>query len=268
MGQEASKPQPGTKIRIIGAGLPRTGTASFSAALSILLNGPVYHGGTQMCLGRPSDISNWISVLGKTPIRSSGDREYILKEIDKMLDGYVATTDTPGAQFVPELMELYPDAKVICTVRDPDAWAKSIDKTAGNALMWFLGIVLLPLPGMRNFPRYLEAIRDGRWNELYAKPGDGYVYGRQVWDRHMEWLKKLVPEKKLVFFDVSDGWGPLCAALGVEVPEAVEFPKSNDGDAMDRFAKEQIRRGLKAWAKIFGVCTLLGGIGWAAASRW
>ena len=51
MGQQASVPKPGTQIQVIGAGLPRTGTTSFSRSLEILLNGPVYHVGTQTTLG-------------------------------------------------------------------------------------------------------------------------------------------------------------------------------------------------------------------------
>jgi hypothetical protein len=63
-------------------------------------------------------------------------------------EGYAAVTDAPGTGLVKEMLELYPDAKVICTVRDPDAWVKSMDTVANAATLWFLGIVLLPLPGM------------------------------------------------------------------------------------------------------------------------
>jgi hypothetical protein len=60
MGQKASVPQPGARFQVIGAGLSRTGTASFSAALEILLDGPVYHGGTQITMGPPTEIKSWI----------------------------------------------------------------------------------------------------------------------------------------------------------------------------------------------------------------
>lgn len=103
-------------------GLPRTGTASFSAALSILLNGPVYHGGTQnLVSGDPHHIKTWIDILSRTPYKSAADKEYVKQKIKAITDGYVAVADTPHALFVEELMELYPAAKVVCTVRDPDA---------------------------------------------------------------------------------------------------------------------------------------------------
>ncbi|KAK4504250.1 hypothetical protein PRZ48_005166 [Zasmidium cellare] len=122
MGAEASKPQPGAKLQVIGAGLPRTGTASFAAALSILLKGPVYHGGTQICVsGDPYHVKTWMDIISHMPYKSPADRTYVMKKLKEVTDGYVAVADTPHAQFVPELMELYPEAKVVCTVRDVDA---------------------------------------------------------------------------------------------------------------------------------------------------
>lgn len=143
MGQEASRPQPGKKLQVIGAGLPRTGTTSFSQALSILLDGPVHHCGTQISKGESYNIKTWTRILQHTPIRSAEDEEYVMSELSKLMNGYVAVTDTPACVFVPELVKLFPDAKVICTVRDSDKWAESLDKTASNAQVWFFGIVLL-----------------------------------------------------------------------------------------------------------------------------
>ncbi|EAU29812.1 conserved hypothetical protein [Aspergillus terreus NIH2624] len=95
MGQQASTSQPGTKIQVIGAGLSRTGTASFSSALSILLEGPVYHGGTQATMGSPSEIRSWMKILRHRLTREPRDREEALKLIAKNLDGYAAVTDAP-----------------------------------------------------------------------------------------------------------------------------------------------------------------------------
>jgi hypothetical protein len=261
MGQQASAPRPGAQFKVIGAGLPRTGTASFSAALSILLDGPVYHGGTQITLGAEVHVKSWISIFSRTPIRSDSDRQFILESIRDRMDGYVATVDAPGAQFVPELMELYPDAIVICTVRDPDEWAKSIDAVAASTLQWYLRVVLFPLPSLRHFPHYLGVLQAGRWGELYARPGDPNLHGRLVWDRHMEWLERVVPKEKLVFVNVKDGWEGICKALGCEVPKDVAFPRINDSKAIDATAKKHIMRGLIRWAGIIAVIVAVASIG-------
>ncbi|KAI1345290.1 P-loop containing nucleoside triphosphate hydrolase protein [Xylariaceae sp. FL0016] len=263
MGQEASvpSPQPGTSIRVIGAGLPRTGTASLSAALEILLGGPVYHGGTQCCQGPEAHIKNWISILRRTPLRTPADEKFVLKRISAQLDGYVATTDAPGCMFVPELLRLYPDAKVVCTVSDPMGWARSIDAASQHSSMqWFLKLLLLPVTPMRHFPTYLQAITEGRWSELYESPRTPQTPGIEVWEKHVEHLRNAVPKENLLFFDCREGWGPLCKALDVPVPQGIDFPRINDGDAIDKFSKQTILKALVRWAVLFGgVAVAVGG---------
>ncbi|KAJ8120758.1 hypothetical protein ONZ43_g2615 [Nemania bipapillata] len=253
MGQEASRPQPGKKLQVIGAGLPRTGTTSFSQALSILLDGPVHHCGTQISKGESYNIKTWTRILKHTPIRSAEDEAYVLKELSQLMDGYVAVTDTPACVFVPELMKLYPDAKVICTIRDSDKWAESLDKTASNAQVWFFGFVLMFNNPMRHFSAWTTAMRDGRWGEVFpSRRAAGGAQEGQVWERHLAFLKEHVPPEKLVFFDVRDGWKPLCKALGCEVPKGIDFPRSNDSKAMEEIFRSEIRTGLRRWAMVLG----------------
>ncbi|KAF4826907.1 hypothetical protein CGCTS75_v008618 [Colletotrichum tropicale] len=250
MGQEASKPKPGTKLQVIGAGLPRTGTASLSKALEILLNGPVHHGGTQVTRGPESEIRSWIAALEHTPIKSAEDDKVVRETLRNHLDdGFAAVLDVPGMLFSEELLEMHPGVKVICTVRDPDAWVRSIQKTGNASLQAFLSFALFLVPTMRWFPRYIDAIPKGRWGELF--PHEAPVPDRAVWDTHQAWLRRVVPADQLVFYHVKDGWEPLCKALGKPIPD-VPFPNINDGDAMDAFAKEQIMRGLARWAVVFG----------------
>ncbi|KAJ5786611.1 uncharacterized protein N7503_011823 [Penicillium pulvis] len=239
MGQKPSVPQPGTTIQVIGAGLPRTGTASFSKALEILLEGPTFHCGTQATLGPPIQIKTWIQALKHWAAGGDTDKKALLELLARQYDGYAATTDSPGGQLVPELMALYPDAKVICTVRDPVSWEKSMNQVMHYTFLWFLRGVLFPLPGMRHFIDYLTLL-SVQWKRLY----DEDVPTRKTYYRHIEWLKEVVPEHRLVFYDVRDGWEPLCKALGKEVPKDIPFPHINDGEAIEKIAKLHIRRGL------------------------
>lgn len=248
MGQQASIPKPGVEIKVIGAGLSRTGTASFSRSLEILLDGPTYHGGTQNTLGPEIDIKSWIKILRHWPAKNSSDKQLILNLLRERLDGFAAITDAPGSQLVPELMELYPDAKVICTIRDPDAWVKSMAGVSSASTMWFLRFVLFPLPTLRFFVDYISVLRH-QWLYLY---GESEPATMVTWERHIAWLKEIVPADRLIFFDVKQGWGPLCTVLGKKVPDE-PFPNINDGQAIDRLAKRSVQRGLIRWAGIFAV---------------
>ena len=275
MGAEVSRPKSNTTLKVIGAGLPRTGTASLAAALSILYDGPVYHGGTQnLCSDDEQHIKAWIGILSHRPswpFASASDKQYVLQRLRDEVNGYVATVDAPLAQFTPELMELYPDVKVVCTVRDPDAWAKSIDATASATKLTLLSVILFWVPTLRHLGNYSTVLQQGRWGELYSNPaasgginkaGDPELHGRAVWDRHITWLKAVVPEEKLSFFDVRDGWEPLCQALGEPVPKAAEFPRINDGKAIENFAKKQMIRGIIRWAAVLCVCTFTAATVW------
>ncbi|PTB69306.1 hypothetical protein BBK36DRAFT_1137747 [Trichoderma citrinoviride] len=236
MGQQASAPRQGTKLRVIGAGLPRTGTASFSRALETLLDGPVYHGGTQVTLGPESDVKTWLELFSQWPAEDEDTKQRNLELLGRQTEGFVAVTDNPCLLLVPELMELYPDALVICTTRDVDAWEKSMQAVSDAATMWFLRFVLFPLPTMRFFPRFIDSMRRV-WLHQY---GETEPPTRTTYKRHMEWLKDVVPPERLAFVDVKDGWEPLCRALGVDAPRDVPFPNVNDGRAIEELARKQV----------------------------
>ncbi|TWU73466.1 hypothetical protein ED733_005083 [Metarhizium rileyi] len=258
MGQEYSAPRANTKLQVIGAGLPRTGTSSFAAALAILLDGPVYHGGTQVLLGPEYEVKTWIRAASQWPPSTKASRDSLKSLIASRLDGFVATTDFPAISYVPELLELYPDAKVICTVRDAESWEKSMSVVANAASIRFMKILLLPMPSLRYFPAYIDALK-GQWYALYGKKES---ISRHSCKRHMEWLREVVPAERLVFIDVKNGWGPLCEALGVDVPD-VPFPRINDGEASERFAAKQFGRAFRRWVVIMGAVGLVGyGISW------
>lgn len=273
MGQKASLPQPGTTIRVIGAGLSRTGTASFSQALEILLNGPVYHCGTQSTLGPTSGLKNWITILQHwlsdhqsskpttttTTNATPTPNPALLTLLSSQLTGYAAITDAPGAQFTPELLTLYPTAIVICTTRDPISWENSFAQIISLMTNPLLPWILLPLPRTIPYFQYLRLV-GAQWDTLY-----GEIHPtRHSYEKHLSWLRRVVPEEKLVFFDVKDGWGPLCRALGVEEPQAVPFPHVNDAEAFAGLVRGQVRRGLLVWAVVLGVV----GVGVAGWLRW
>lgn len=246
MGQQASVPKPGTTLQVIGAGLSRTGTASFSRALEILLDGPVYHGGTQNTLGPEVEVKSWIKVLSHLPARNDSDKRLIFYLMASRLNGYAAITDAPTSLLVPELMELYPNAKVICTVRDPKSWVESMTSAINAATMWYLRIVLFPLPTLRFWVDFVNVLSEAG-TKLYREKGPLTTL---TYDRHIAWLKRTVPEDRLVFFDVRDGWEPLCKALGKEVPDGIPFPRINEGQATKAVITKHVQRGLIRWAWI------------------
>ena len=265
MGQQNSQhqlqPDSKTQIEVIGCGMSRTGTTSFTLALAHLLNGPVYHGGEALLLREESHIRRWIDILGHTPFRSTADAAFVKAGLRKQLEGHVACTDSPTIHFVQELMEIYPAAKIVCTVRDPDDWWRSMEPVVKNSKMGFLNFAFWPLPTLRWWITYVRAMEEGRYGELYFRDGNTTCV-RETYDYHIDYLKRMVPEERLHFVDVKDGWAPLCKILGKKVPKE-PFPKSNDAKATEEFFKGLVTRGLMAWAQIAAVV-----VGMLAVGLW
>lgn len=111
MGGVASVPtDPSREVQVISAGYSRTGTVSMSMALDKLLDGPILHGGTQILIRGDDYCSLWIKAY---EARNAGDKETTLKLVKEATAGFVGTADLPPADFIPEMMELYPVSKVM-----------------------------------------------------------------------------------------------------------------------------------------------------------
>lgn len=258
MGNEPSKPEPGTRFQVVGAGMPCTGTASLSEALSILLGGPIYHGASHVASGNPRDIISWVRLLKHFPFRTDVERHVALDTLRNRFEDYAGATDQPAAVFVPQLLELYPGVMVICTVRDPVQWEQSMACVTNMTTAWFLRLLLLPLPGLRHFVGYDNLLRRA-YVYLYGVRGPLDI---STYTRHIEWLQEVVPEEQLRFVDVNDGWGPLCEALGTEVPD-VPFPVIDDEEAIKQVVNDTIVRALRSWALVLVTIFCL-----VAAYRW
>ena len=95
------------------------GTTSTRVALKTLLNGDVYHM-IVVAVERPEHRPLWIQAVNKTITR---------KGWKTLLDEYAGGVDYPVSHFYKEILEVYPDAKVVLTVRDPVKWYQSVKES-------------------------------------------------------------------------------------------------------------------------------------------
>lgn len=195
-------------LDVISSGFGRTGTKSLKAALERLGFGACHH--MHEVVVHPEQVAHWQRLAAGEPVKW-----------DEVFAGYRSQVDWPGAHVWRELAAAYPDAKVIHTVRPEEKWWASFDKTIGKLMARYQD---LPLP---------PHIRDilSAWNELAGKTTFGGRSGdREValaaFRRRTEEVREALPAHRLLVFDVAEGWEPLCAFLGVEVPD-VAFPHHN-----------------------------------------
>jgi len=192
-------------LRVIGAGLGRTGTASLKMALELLLDGPCHH--MFEVLGKSHQIAWWHQA-------AEGD----MPDWHEVLDGYTAQVDWPGASFWPELMEAFPAALVLLSERDHERWFES----ASNTIFSPPDPTLTPSDSDKALGKMFAAICRSRFTtELGDK--EAAIAAAQ---RHNDEVKSTVPPDRLLVWRASDGWEPICDRLGIEVPD-VEFPHRN-----------------------------------------
>jgi hypothetical protein len=207
-------------VRIIGAGFGRTGTMSLKVALEELGYAPCYH--MVEVFAHPEHAPLWQAAWRGEPV-----------DWEAFLGGYEAAVDWPACSFYGELMERYPEAKVILTVRDPERWYESTRST-----IYELTVTASRSPTFRllfGAMRFLRFGRVGRGNLANEIVWDGTFDGRfedrryaiEVFERHNAEVRRRVPRDKLLVYEVKEGWSPLCQFLGVEEPDA-PFPHVND----------------------------------------
>jgi len=151
--------------------------------------------------------------------------------------------DMPCIQFADELIALYPEAKVVLTIRDPDKWLASMSRTALEVFQWPSWKWIAPSDPALVKPLYSIAIlllglfvgRPGYDPAKYKQP-EYLGLLRQAYLNHYAHVRAITPKDRLLEFKSEDGWEPLCKFLGVSVPED-PYPHINETQDFVRLHK-------------------------------
>lgn len=191
-------------LKIIGSGLGRTGTKSLQTALNMLGFGPCHH--MVEVFAHPESMQLWISAGAGRP------------DWDAIFADYQSMVDYPGAAYWRELADFYPRAKVIHTVRDPGQWFESTQAT-------IFAPGGMPARAMSGEPGPTTAFFNsfsGEFRDHMHDRGFMTAYFR----RHTEEVVAAIAPERLLVYQTGQGWEPLCAFLGVPIPNA-PYPSEN-----------------------------------------
>lgn len=195
-------------LKVIGAGLGRTGTLSFKLALEHIGFGPCYHM-SEMLAQMRTHLPLWLDAARGRP-----DWEAIFAD-------YLSTCDYPGCTFWRELAAEYPEAKIVLTTRNPDSWFESVSATIFSK---------------EHRERFEENPMIGEFFERTVFNEVGPILGdREAMIAYFNaWNQAVideVPPERLLVYQAKDGWAPLCDFLGVPVP-AEPYPRVNSREEM------------------------------------
>ena len=176
-------------LKILGAGLPRTGTASLTEALRVLGFNTIHH------------------APGHLPLFPGPNQPW------PKYDNIDAVTDVPAAMYWRDLWRIH-RCRVILTVREPDSWWESI-KRHSNQIRVGADIEHI---------RYTEALH----SVLFGVPQPCEYWYKRRFEEHSRMVEAGVPRGAVLVMDIHGGdkWDVLCPFLRVDKPN-VEFPWKN-----------------------------------------
>ena len=206
-------------LQVIGAGFGRTGTLSLKSALQELGFGKCYH--MVEILRKPSHMRQWSKIM------QGGNADW-----QELFNGYRSAVDWPVAAYYSDLMAVFPEAKVILTVRDPWSWHRSIMTTFYQARRAFVVRVTRLFPTLHQF---LTGMESALWQGIFQNKLDDREHAIKIFKSHIEEVKRVVPAKRLLVFEARQGWKPLCTFLNVPVPADKPYPHKHRGTLVRRF---------------------------------
>jgi hypothetical protein len=193
-------------LRVVGAGLGRTGTHSLKQALEQLLDAPCYH--MVEVFGRPDDIPVWQRALDGDP-----------PDWREFLANFGAAVDWPVAAFWSEISAAFPDAMMLLSTRDTAGWWTSASRTIFDVTQRATPpddpVMVAQMAMVRTL--FERRFTPGWRDEATAKA---------AYEEHNQAVRAAVPAERLVEWHPGDGWAPICAALRIPVPRE-PFPHVN-----------------------------------------
>ena len=199
-------------LKVIGAGFGRTGTLSLKYALEQLGLGPCHH--MMEVFGKPDHIALW---------QAAAEGQQV--DWEAVFDGYNAAVDWPVCYFWKELADLYPEAKILLSARDPDRWYDSANATIFKAMSSFAD------DGPHRKMTQTLIVENTFGGDLGDRENAIRIY-----EKHNQAVIDGIAKERLLVFEAADGWGPLCEFLGIDIPET-DYPRVNTTEDFQKHFK-------------------------------
>ena len=251
-------------MEVLNLGVSRTGTLSMTEAFRTLGYAQPYH--FTSVFANCQDADMWANAL-KAKYYGKG-KPFGRKEFDQLLGHTSAVSDAPCMVMWEELIDAYPEAKVVLTQRDEEKWLRSCQGLLEGTLN----------PVSRYGLRYLDPFWMGRiltvgllwtegWFDVHGNMSmeTTMANARQRYRAHYAAIKSTVPRDRLLEYKLGTGWEPLCKFLEKPVPD-VPFPHVNEANVLDAAFGAFISRALKN--ALFNVTIIIGAGAIVAAVAW
>ena len=194
--------------------------------------------------GNVKDADMWMEALRA---KYKGIGTFGRADWDKLLGHVAAVTDAPCNVFAPELLDAYPDAKVILVEREIESWYKSWEQALVLCYSWAPYVL-----------SYTDPMWYGRiysvglfWLEtqLHATTlRQAQQNSRDVYREHYAEVRRIARKENLLEYELGSGWKPLCDFLDKEVPD-IPFPHLNESQSLKKMFDQMGIKSMKTSLK-------------------
>lgn len=168
---------------------------------------------SELAKERRGNIDQWIQLL-----QESEDKESRQRKLHQLLRDYQLASGFPITAYLEDLLELYPNAKFVLTVRDAEKWLAVIRSTLlpkhRNPPMFTCARGLLVADKLQQL--YQLTLRRVLGQSINMKDDNHLLNGYVQWIEHVE---RVVPSDRLLVYNIKSGWEPVCTFLQLPVPD-------------------------------------------------
>lgn len=231
-------------LEVLAAGLWRCATSSLQIAFEEILDPPFkpcMHG--SVIFTHVSQLKLSVRILRE---HNTHERQKLIREL---FAGYNASSDFPGMAFVDDLIQIYPDMKIVLNKRSSaEEWEKSVRKSLKPFSTWWYAMIVFPTPqGYWHWRMYREYNRLA--HRRFGKDID--IWTVRYYELHTAWVEHFVEvnAREILEWEPDMGWKSLCGFLNREIPER-DFPRTNEQAEIEDLTKVLIYNGVAAWAVV------------------
>jgi len=237
-------------MKVIFAGYSKCGTKTMAEALRILGYNVYDFMENYEYLG-----DKWMKVFKEGGTKDDFYEMY--KDVD-------AVTDMPAFYFWNQILEAFPDAKIVFCERPEDEWYASMlkQKESGEGfIMRFLGYMSPTNYRLNAWAMAMFKVVTGMQASmsLFGERPFNELLMKHSYRMHNAYVKKCAPKDQLLEFNIKDGWKPLCEFLKVSIPDT-EFPHKNKKGSITQELMETNPLFIRMQREMAVSCTVLAGL--------
>ncbi|VDP19242.1 unnamed protein product [Schistosoma margrebowiei] len=214
-------------LEVIVVGLNKTGTSYLKCALEILYYGTTCLHYTDFIYQSNDIIEKWLELhLCQYQTKLNGFHYNKQELLKLLLKNYKSISGIPITSFLNDLIQMYPNLKVILTIRNAELWHAACrtnlipyQSNESKLQKFFYKLPFFTWLIKLNQLKLLS-LQNTLGNKINLKNDNELINAYSRWN---DYVQLIVPKDRLLIYNIKQGWLPLCEFLNKPIP-CCKFP--------------------------------------------